>query len=356
MDFLENLKTISLWGNSGYDYLVAVVVFVAFLFLLKIFQAIILSRLQKLALKTSTDFDDILIEIFRKIKPPFYFFVAVYFAIKSLVLPELINKVLLVLFIVVVVYEVIRGVERIVNYLFRKYLEKNQDEDTDMHSEAMIKLMQVLIKVALWIFGLIMILSNLGVDVTSLVAGMGIGGIAIALALQNVLGDLFSAFSIYMDKPFKVGDYIVIGADSGVVEKIGMKTTRIRTLQGEQLVVSNKELTSARIQNFRRMEKRRVSFSLGVTYDTTPEKLAAIPKIVEDIINKVDLAEFDRCHFVEYADSSLNFEIVMYVDSKEYNDYMDARQEINLDIYKTFAKEGIEFAYPTQTIFVNKDK
>ncbi|PLX26025.1 mechanosensitive ion channel protein MscS [Candidatus Parcubacteria bacterium] len=356
MDFLENLKTISLWGNSGYDYVVAIVVFVAFLFLLKIFQAIILARLQKIALKTSTDFDDILIEIFRKIKPPFYFFVAVYFAIKSLVLPELINKILLVLFIVVIVYEVIRGVERIVDYLFRKYLEKNQDEDTDVHSEAMIKLMQVLIKVALWIFGLIMILSNLGIDVTSLVAGMGIGGIAIALALQNVLGDLFSAFSIYMDKPFKVGDYIVVGTDSGVVEKIGMKTTRIRTLQGEQLVVSNKELTSARIQNFRRMEKRRVSFTLGVTYDTAPEKLAAIPKMVEDIINKVDLAEFDRCHFAEYADSSLNFEIVMYVDSKEYNDYMDARQEINMDIYNSFAKEGIDFAYPTQTIFVNKDK
>ncbi len=356
MDFLEQLKIISWGSNTGYDYLTALVVFVALVFLLKVFQAIILSKLQKLALKTATEFDDILIEIFKKVKPPFYFFVSIFFAIKSLILPDLFNRALLVLFIIVIVYEVIKAVERIVDYIFRKYLEKNQDEDTDQHSEAMIKLMQVLIKVILWIFGLILILSNLGINVTSLVAGMGIGGIAIALALQNVLGDLFSAFSIYIDKPFKVGDYIQIGTDRGMVEKIGMKTTRIRTLQGEQLVVSNQELTSARIQNFRRMEKRRVAFNLGVTYGTSPEKLAAIPKIIKDIVDKVDLAEFDRCHFVEYKDSDLSFEVVMFIDSKEYTDYLAARQEINLEIYKKFAVEGIEFAYPTQTLFINKSK
>lgn len=352
--FIQQFKYIFFWGNSVYDYFLALIIFVVVIFALKIFQSIILSHLQKLSLKTATDFDDIMIEIFKKIKPPFYFFVALYFAIKSLVLPDLANKILLVLFIVVIVYEIIKAVERVVSYLFKRYLERNQDADTDQNSESMVRLMQILIKIALWIFGLILILSNLGVNVTSLIAGMGIGGIAIALALQNVLSDLFSAFSIYMDKPFKVGDFIVIGNDMGVVEKIGFKTTRLRTLQGEQLVVANKELTSVRVQNFRRMEKRRVVFTLGLTYDTKPEKIEAVPKIVEKIIDDVELAEFDRCHFAEYGSSSLNFEIVLYINSSDYNDYMDARQKINLNIYKAFVKEGIEFAYPTQTLFVKK--
>lgn len=355
MEFLESIKQVSLWGNTGYDYLMAGAMFVGLIIVLKVFQLIILARLNKLALKTKTDLDDMLIEMFKKIKPPFYLLVSIYLAIKALTITGLFSKILLVLFLIVIIFEIIQAISRVLDYVMRKYLNRNKEEGEDnQHSEAMIKLLQVIVKTILWAFGLILILSNMGINVTSLVAGLGIGGLAIALALQNVLGDLFSAFSIYIDKPFKVGDYIKIGTDSGTVEKIGMKTTRIRTLQGEQLVISNQELTNVRIQNFRRMDKRRVSFKLGVTYDTTAKKLEAVPAMIEKIVNKVDLATFDRCHFVEYADSALIFDIVMFINSKEYIDYLTARQSINLAIYQKFAKEKIEFAYPTQTIHLQK--
>lgn len=355
MEFLISLRSIYFWGNSAYDYFLSVLIFLALMIVLKLFQVIILSHLNKLALKTKTDIDDMLIEIFKDIKPPFYFFISFYFAIKILDIAPLFSKVLFILFLIAIVFEIIQAVSRVLDYAMRKYLERNREEGEDnQHSESMIKLLQVLVKAFLWIFGLVLILSNLGVNVTSLIAGMGIGGLAIALALQNVLSDLFSAFSIYIDKPFKVGDFIMVGTDAGTVEKIGMKTTRIRTLQGEQLVISNQELTSARIQNFRRMDNRRVSFKLGVTYDTSPKKLEAIPSIIESILEKIELAEFDRCHFTEYADSALIFEVVMFINSKEMTDYLEARQKVNLEIYKRFAKEKIEFAYPTQTIHLEK--
>lgn len=355
MDFLNPLKEIFFWSNTGYDYVIAVFVFIGLLLILKIFQIIILSRLQKLALRTKTDVDDMLIEVFKKIKPPFYFFVSLYFAVKILVVSDLIDKTIAFLFLIFIVWEVIQAISRVLDFSIRRFLQKNKEDGEDnQHAESTVKLMMVIIKVILWVVGLLLILSNLGINVTSLVAGMGIGGIAIALALQNVLSDLFSAFSIYIDKPFRVGDFIMIGNDKGEVEKIGLKTTRIRTLQGEQLIVSNQELTSARIQNFRRMQNRRVAFNLGVIYDTKPDKLEKIPHIIEEVVGQVKLAKFDRCHFIEYSDSALIFEVVFFIDNREMIDYLNARQEINLEIYRRFAKEKIEFAYPTQTIHLQK--
>jgi len=355
MDFLENIKQIDFWNNSAYDYLVAIFVFVGLLMLLKIFQVIILARLQKLALITKTDLDDMLIEVFKKIKPPFYFFIALYFSIKVLDVPDLLYKALLVLFLIAIVFEVVRAIERILDFVIRKYLEKNKEEGEDLqHSESMIGLLKLIIRMVLWVVGFLMILSNLGINVTSLMAGLGVGGIAIALALQNVLGDLFSAFSIYLDKPFKAGDFIVIGNDMGVVQKIGIKTTRITTLQGEQLIVSNQELTKSRIQNFQRMDKRRVVMQIGVTYETDHKKLRAIPDYIKEIIGGTEKANLDRCHFADYGDFSINFEIVFFVDSADYNVYMDTRQKINYALFEKFAKEKIDFAYPTQTIYTKK--
>lgn len=355
MELLDSLKYVYFWNNSLYDYSMAALLFLGLLLALKIFQVIILARLQHLAAKTQTDFDDVVIEIFKKIKPPFYFFIALYFAISILNVASIISKALFVLFLIAIVFEIVQAVSRALDYWMRRYLRKNREKgEAKQQSESMIKLLQSMIKAALWIFGFILILSNLGVNVTSLVAGLGIGGLAIALALQNVLGDLFSAFSLYLDKPFKVGDFIVIGNDMGIVEKIGIKTTRITTLQGEQLVVSNQELTTSRIQNFQRMDRRRVVVSIGVAYETEQNQLKAIPEYIKNIIVKTKMAEFDRCHFSEYGDSSLNFEIVFYVESSDYNTYMDIRQKINYEIFEKFAKEKIEFAYPTQTIHLQK--
>ncbi len=357
MDIILKLNSISFGNNTLYDYTLAFAIFLALILALKIFQIIILSHLHKIAKKTKTDFDDVLIEIFKSIKPPFYFFLAIYFSIKSLAFPELIDKTIFILFIVLIVFQVIRSIERLLDYFINKFLQKSESKGKSKeHSRSMIKTLQVIIRIILWALGLLLILSNLGINVNSLIASLGIGGIAVALALQGVLTDVFSSFSLYIDKPFEVGDYIVIGTDTGTVEKIGLKTTRIKTLQGEELVVSNQELTSARIQNYRKMEKRRIVFNLGVVYNTPVTKLKSIPKLIKEIIKKEKLAEFDRCYFTEFNDSSLNFEVVMYIKSPEYEDYLKTRHKINLDIYRAFEKEGIDFAYPTQTLYINKEE
>jgi small-conductance mechanosensitive channel len=353
--FIRQLNQIQIGQNTGGDYAFALVVFFGLLILLKLFQVFIVARLKRLSNISETKFDDTVIEIFENIKPPFYLLIALYFGIRSIVLPDIAEKAVSVLFIITVTYEVIGAISRLIDYGLGVYTRNaKEDGKIDEHSESMVRTMRLIIKVVLWIVGLLLILSNLNINVSSLVASLGIGGIAIALALQNVLGDVFSSFSIYVDKPFKIGDFIIIGTDSGTVEKIGLKTTRIRTLQGEELVVSNNELTTARIQNFKKMKRRRVLFQLGVIYGTKPEQLESISRIIKEIVDEIDGVDYDRCHFATYGDFSLNFEIVFYVNSSDYSDYMNKKEKANLAIYKRFAQEKIEFAYPTQTIFVNK--
>jgi len=335
------------------DYGVALLVFVVVALALKVFQLIILQRLKKLAQRTKTDFDDVLISIFEGIKPPFYLLAALYFGIQTVDLSDFVAKVVDIAFIVVVIIEVIRATEKIIEYLVKKFLQKSSPSEAEQKQVMSIaKTIQVLVKIVLWLVGLTVALANMGVEVTSLVASLGIGGLAVALALQNILSDLFSSFSIYTDKPFQAGDFIVVGEHMGTVEQIGLKSTRIRSLSGEQLVISNRELTTARVQNFGRLQRRRVVFTFGVVYETPLEKLKKIPEMVKSIISSVDKVEFDRCHFKEYGDFSLNFEVVFYVNSPDYVEYMDARQKINFDLFSHFAKEGIEFAYPTQTIYL----
>lgn len=353
-DLIDKLKDWNWAGNSGYDYFLAAVFFIGLVIVLKVFQLIILVRLKKLAKRTQSDFDDVLIEIFTKIKPPFYFLIALYFGIRVLTLPDLVNAIVKIFFLLIVVYEVIRASEKLIKYFVQKYLNRVANDKNKALSETTIKSIVVIVRIILWMLGLTLILANLGINVTSLIAGLGIGGIAIALALQNVLGDIFSSFSIIIDRPFEIGDFIVIGKDKGTVEKIGLKTTRLRSIGGEELVVSNNELTSTRVQNFGRLAKRRVDFTLGVEYGTDLTKLENIPQIIREIIDKHELAEFDRCHFAKYGDSDLKFEIVYYVNSSDYKANMDLKQKINLAIYQKFQQEGIAFAYPTQKILVNK--
>jgi small-conductance mechanosensitive channel len=211
-------------------------------------------------------------------------------------------------------------------------------------------------RLALWSLVVLLILDNLGVDITALVAGLGIGGIAIGLAVQNILGDLFASLSIVLDKPFVLGDFIIVDDLMGSVESIGIKTTRVRSISGEQLVFSNSDLLDSRIRNYGRLYKRRVVFTLGVTYGTAKDKLEKIPGIVREAIKAQEKAKFDRSHFASYGDFSLNFETVYFVMDSDYNLYMDIQQAINLEVYQRFADEGIEFAFPTQTLFLNDGK
>ena len=205
-----------------------------------------------------------------------------------------------------------------------------------------------------WGIGITFLLDNLGFKISTVVAGLGIGGIAVALAAQTILGDLFSYFIIFFDRPFEIGDFIIIDSYMGNIEHIGIKTTRIRSLGGELLIFSNSDLTNSRIRNYKKMEKRRVVFSLGVTYQTNSEQLKEIPGIIRTAIETLEGAGFDRAHFASYGDFSLNFEVVYYVMSGDYGKYMDLQQEINLVIKEEFEKRGIEFAYPTQLLFIEK--
>jgi small-conductance mechanosensitive channel len=206
----------------------------------------------------------------------------------------------------------------------------------------------------LWALLTLVALGNLGVDITALVAGLGVGGVAVALATQNILGDVFASVSILLDKPFVPGDFVIIDDYMGTVENIGIKTTRIRSLGGEQIVFSNADLLRSRLRNYKRMAERRVVFRLGVVYQTTPETLKHVPDILREIVEAQDGTRFDRSHFVSYGDFALVFETVYYVVSPDYNRYMDINQAINLEIARRFADTGIEFAYPTQTLLVQK--
>lgn len=332
-------------GEETRRYVYALFLFIATWGGIRLFRLLVLVRLKSITEKTSNSFDDRLIEGLQNVSLVFPFFLALYVAMRSLLGPENIPKIVTGLFLLLLVYEVIKLIRVFVDFT----LEKTKRRD-----ETMINGIKLSVSLFLWATGFLLILSNLGFNISALAASLGIGGIAIALAIQNILGDLFASFSIYFDKPFRIGDFIVVGNDKGTVRKIGLKTTRVRTLQGEELVISNRELTSARVQNFKKMQKRRVSFSLGVEYDTSSALVKTIPTLVEKAITTQEGAEFERCHFAEFGDSALLFDIVYYIDSGDYGVYMDIQQEVNLSIKDQFEKKKVSMAFPTQTVYVRK--
>ena len=355
MEIVNYLSELQLGGNSGWDYAQAFLCFLGLMIVFKLFKIIVIARLKHLSKKTKNDIDDFALQVINELKPPFYFLIAFYVALQSLSLNDLIDQVVFGLFIVVLIFQSVLILQKIIDYILEKtLLQKVEGKDDAKNKKAVIKLLSQIVKIILWVVGLLMILSNLGVDVTSLVAGLGVGGIAIAFALQGVLGDLFASFSIFLDQPFKVGDYVQTGTESGTVKKVGMKTSRIETLNGEELIVSNTDIASARVHNFSRMNKRRISFDLGVTYDTGSKKLKEIPKIIEKIIKSEKDATFLRVKFTQFGDSALIFQVVYHINSSDIDLSLDIQERVNLAIYEGFEKRRIGFAFPTQTVYVNK--
>lgn len=349
---IERFLAYEFWGNSGGDYLASLGVFIGLFLIFKFAVYRLLIRLEKISTLTVSDVDDFLIKLIKEIKPPFYLFISAYVALQFIQFKEIIDRALLAVFLFVVAIQVILTLQKLIDFVVKKIFLKEDEKTGD--KEAIIKLSTQLIKALLWIIGGLTILSNLGIDVTSMITGLGIGGIAIALALQNVLSDMFASFSIFIDKPFKVGDYIKAGSDSGTVEKIGIKTTRLRTLQGQELIISNKKMTDSVIENYRRMKKRRKSFDIGVLYETDPKKLRKIPEILEKIIEKHDKVEFNRATLSEFGSFSINYSVVYTLKSKDYALYAKTQQGISYDIIEAFKKEKIEFAYPTQLVYTKK--
>ncbi|MBD3244808.1 MAG: mechanosensitive ion channel [Candidatus Moranbacteria bacterium] len=358
---LQDILDYQIAQNTGKDYLISIAIFLIVLAILKIFKSIVFVKLMKASKKTKTDIDDFLVSLTGDIKPIFYFIFALFISIQNLQIPSLYNRIIYTLFLIALVYQVIIVLQKAIDYITEKIIENHSQKDDEETTQAgienekeIIKFASRLVKYSLWIFGIVLILSNLNVNVTSLITGLGIGGIAMALAVQNILSDVFSSVSIFVDKPFSVGDFISTKTESGTVKKIGIKTTRIISLTGEELVVPNKDLTESRIHNFKKLEQRRISFNIGVVYETDIDKLKKVREIIKKAIEQVEIAECDRVRFKEFGDSSLNFEAVMYINSKDYSEALEAREQINFQILEAFNKEKIEFAYPTRSIILNK--
>lgn len=348
---MQEMFDYSVFGNTILGYLTALAIFIGSMAVVYIFKRYILGRLKKWAGSTDTSIDDILINAIDKSLIPIFYFGTFYIALHTLALSAEFKNGLRIAAIILFTLLAVRAVTSAVNFGLRSYLKRTDNLE---RGEKQLKGIRKLINFVIWAIALVFLLDNLGVKISAVVAGLGIGGVAVALAAQAILGDLFSYFVIFFDKPFEVGDFIIVGDKMGAVEQVGIKTTRLRAIGGELLVFSNTDLTNSRVHNFKKMEKRRVVFKLGVIYQTPSEKLKVIPQMVKSIIERQKDATFDRGHFASYGDFSLDFEFVYYVTGADYAKYMDIQQAINLAIFENFEREKIEFAYPSQTLFVSK--
>ncbi|MEM3374088.1 MAG: mechanosensitive ion channel family protein [Candidatus Woesearchaeota archaeon] len=340
------------FNNTGQSYIIAASIFMLCFGLLYLFKNIFINSLKKIAKKTTFTFDDMILEFIEDIPWFFYAFISFYAAAMYLILPGDVDLVLHKMMFIMFVFFITLAVNKTIGHFFDLEIKKRKEKDNK--DSSLLKVMCKILQIFIWVIAILTALANLGINITSLIAGLGVGGIAVAFALQRILEDIFSSFSIYFDKPFEEGDFITIDNEAGTVEHIGIKSTRIRTLQGEELVISNKEMTTARIHNYKKMQKRRIVFTFGVEYDTSVEKIKKIKKIINDIFKKIDNAELDRAHFKTFGDFSLIFEIVYFINSRDYKVYMDTQERINLMLKEAFKKEKINFAYPTNTIILKK--
>lgn len=338
------------WGNSIYNYLLSLGLFLGGMVVLIILQKIVLMQIRALSKKTSTSLDDFVVFLIEKKILPILYVLALYFSAKQLVLSEPVNKAINIITIATLVIQI----TRLIAAVLIKFLEKHSEYRASQGEQTATKTMTTIVQLVVWSVGIVFLLDNLGFNVSAVIAGLGIGGVAVALAAQNILGDLFNYFVIFFDKPFREGDFVIVGDLMGTIEHIGIKTTRIRSLGGEELVFSNTDLTTSRLKNYKQMRERRVLFSLGVTYQTKNTQMATVSKVIKEIIQDVEDTRFDRAHFKDFGNFSLNIEVVYYVLNPDYNHYMNIQEKINLAIQKRFEQEGIEFAYPTQTLFVEQ--
>lgn len=348
MEILE--ETFS--DNTIRAWIIALSVALVSFALLSLLKIIFQRKAEAYAKRTDKDIDGFVAELIRRIKYFFLLMFAVFLGSHFLSLPSPTKAVINKLMVIALLFQGAIWGSGFFDYWRERSIRQKKEEDAA--SLTTFTALGFLVRIALWSVVLLLALDNLGINITALVAGLGVSGIAVALAVQNILGDLFAHISIILDKPFVIGDFIIVDNLMGTVEHVGLKTARIRSLSGEQIVFSNSDLLKSRIKNFKRMEERRAVFSVGVTYQTPAEKLAVIPGMIREIIEAQELARFDRSHFKEFGNFSLNFENVYYVKTPDYNIYMNIQEAINLAIFRRFEEEGIEFAYPTQTIMVSQ--
>jgi small-conductance mechanosensitive channel len=337
--FLDNsLRT---WSIAG---AVAGGVFVALVAL----KLVLGRKLATLARSTATDVDDLAAELLGRTR--WYFIIALGVRAGSafLTLPPSVRDGIRQIAAIAILLQIAAWGNTLITYALRTWARRRNG---DPIGEGTLKAIGFAAQGLLWSLIFVLALRNvLDYDISALLTGLGIGGIAIALAVQNILGDLFAALSIVLDRPFEVGDTIAVDTFTGTVEHIGLKTTRVRSVTGEQVIFSNADLLKSRVRNLKRMQERRVLQTFGVTYDTPAERVAAIPALLQRCVASHTLTRFDRAHFARFAESWLELELAYYVKSADYGDYMNTKQAVNLEILRTFAEERIRFAFPTRTV------
>lgn len=339
------------WGNTYLAYLLAAGGILLVWIVIRLLKKYAIRTIQQLVSGTDNLYDDMAFEAVKKFILPLVYFIVNYNIITELNLGERLKRILQVAIAVISIYYIVR----IINHLLEGVMVatmKNRNESPERIRQ--MKGVMMLVKAIVWFLGIVALMDNLGYDVATIIAGLGIGGIAIALAAQTILGDLFNYFVIFFDKPFEIGDFVNADGKSGTVEHIGIKTTRIRSVGGEQIVLANSRITSAALHNFKRMERRRVLFSVGVTYQTSAALLKEIPGMVESAVKAQKGISFDRAHLASLGDFSINFEVVYFVESPDYVLFMNAHQAVLQHLFEAFESGGISFAYPTQTLFLEE--
>ena len=337
-------------NNTPAEWLIALAVATAIVVVLALAKRYAVRFLERFAAQTSTKFDDAVLCAARVTRPFIMVVLGLYFGSQYLELPRKIELGLEKALIVALVLQGGLWIWALVKF----WLERARARALAENPAAATGLAAVgfIVRVLVWAIVLLMVLDNLGVNVTAMVAGLGIGGIAVALAVQNILGDLFASLSIVIDKPFVIGDFIVVDKEAGTVEYVGLKTTRIRSLSGEQVVISNGDLLKTRIHNFKLMRERRVVFTIGVRYETPVETLEKIPATVRAIVEARPKVRFERAHLKGFGNSSLDYEVVYWMLEPDFNLYMDVQQTINLELLRAFSGMGVDIAYPTHSIIV----
>lgn len=341
MDYLNQLQD---WIINNAMPMIAFAIAIVIFYVIK---AILIHRLEKISQRTKNDFDDLVVDILKTIRLSFAVVISLMIALAVAGYDFIHSPWTVIIFTFVVTYQVARAVGVIFHFVVAK-ANGGKTEPANVSG------LKTIINIAVWVSGLLFVLTSLGFNVNSIIAGLGIGGIAVALALQNILSDVFSSFSIYFDKPFEVGDYIIVGDKEGTVERIGMKTTRIRSMRGEELIMSNRDLTNAVVQNFGTLEKRRVVDVIGFGYCTSKEQLEKMPVDLEKIINAIDGIDFERIYFKDFGDSALEHELSYYIDNEKFDHFSTAIHQVNLKLKEYFEKEKLNIAYPTRTVIVQK--
>lgn len=346
MDILDY----TLFGVTLTDWLTVFGLGIAIALVLMFLRSIVAGRFERLAKRTDNIVDDVVAIGLKNTKRFSFFAFGLWVASLFRQFPDEISTLLGRVFFLLLLLQVGIWGTSVINWWIERYREQKIAEDPS--AVTTISAIGLLVRIGLWSVLFLAVLDNFGIDVTAMVTGLGIGGIAVALAVQNVLGDIFASLSIVLDKPFVVGDFLVVGDYKGTVEYIGLKTTRIRSLSGEQIIVSNGDLLKSRLRNYKRMNKRRIVFNIGVEYGTPRETLAKIPTMIRECLEKHEDVSVDRVHFSNFGDSALLFEAVYHVNKPDYALYMDIQQTVNLSLMEMFETANIGIAFPTQKLFV----